>query len=80
MARADKEGLGYRFLSDIGGTLGLLLGASIRSFVELIELMVEILNYFRHKCLKEKTAVEKKRTHIPVKPVRMSRVKKKYLE
>lgn len=53
------------------------MGASILSFVELIELMVEILNYFRHKCLKEKTAVEKKRTYIPVKPVRMSRVKKR---
>lgn len=63
--------LGYRRYS-----LTLLGCASILSFVELIELMVGILNYFRHKCLKEKTAVEKKRTHIPVKPVRISRVKK----
>lgn len=58
---------GFRFLSDIGGTLGLFLGASILSFVELVQLMVEILNYFRHKCLKNKPAV--RRNCIQVEPV-----------
>lgn len=58
---------GFRFISDIGGTLGLFLGASILSFVELVQLMVEILNYFRNKCLKNKTAVKK--NCIQVKPV-----------
>nr|XP_019920401.2 amiloride-sensitive sodium channel subunit alpha [Crassostrea gigas] len=58
---------GFRFLSDIGGTLGLFLGASILSFVELVQLMVEILYYFRYKCLKNKPAVKKNR--IQVEPV-----------
>lgn len=70
---------GYRFLSDIGGALGLFLGASILSFVELVQLMVEILNHFRHiiiKYLKNKSAgKKKKKTLITVKPVQRSKVK-----
>lgn len=66
---------GYRFLSDIGGALGLFLGASILSFVELVQLMVEILNHFRHKYLKNKSAGKKKKTPITVKPVQRSKVK-----
>ncbi|XP_065926509.1 degenerin unc-8 [Magallana gigas] len=69
---------GYRFLSDIGGALGLFLGASILSFVELVQLMVEILNHFRHiiiKYLKNKSAGKKKKTLITVKPVQRSKVK-----
>lgn len=68
---------GYRFLSDIGGALGLFLGASTLSFVELVQLMVEILNHFRHiiiKYLKNKSA-GKKKTLITVKPVQRSKVK-----
>lgn len=71
---------GYRFLSDIGGALGLFLGASILSFVELVQLMVEILNHFRHiiiKYLKNKSAGKKKKTLITVKPVQRSKVKNK---
>lgn len=71
---------GNRFLSDIGGALGLFLGASILSFVELVQLMVEILNHFRHiiiKYLKNKSAGKKKKTLITVKPVQRSKVKKR---
>lgn len=68
---------GYRFLSDIGGALGLFLGASILSFVELVQLMVEILNHFRHKYLKNKTAGDKEKTPILVKPVQRSKVKRR---
>lgn len=68
----------YRFLADIGGTLGLFLGASLLSFVELFELLVEILNHFRHKCLKNRVAaMEKKKTRFLIKPVQKSKVKKR---
>ncbi|XP_048747868.2 degenerin deg-1-like [Ostrea edulis] len=47
---------GFRFLSDIGGTMGLFLGASLLSFVEIIQLLVELLNYLRRKCFKNKNS------------------------
>nr|XP_022336516.1 degenerin mec-10-like [Crassostrea virginica] len=64
---------GFRFLSDIGGALGLFLGASLLSFVEIVQLLVEILNYFRHKCFKDRTDVEKP-TCIFVEPMEGSNV------
>ena len=34
---------GVRFLSDIGGAMGLFMGASVLSFVEVLQLILEIV-------------------------------------
>lgn len=36
--------------------MGLFLGASLLSFVEIIQLLVELLNYLRRKCFKNKNS------------------------
>ncbi|KAK3580736.1 hypothetical protein CHS0354_005746, partial [Potamilus streckersoni] len=38
-----------RFLSDIGGALGLFTGASVLTIVELLQLIAEIIIYFSNK-------------------------------
>ena len=38
-----------RFLSDIGGAMGLFMGASVLSCVELLQLLLEILLYMRRR-------------------------------
>ncbi|KAL4239590.1 amiloride-sensitive sodium channel [Mactra antiquata] len=49
---------GVRFLSDIGGAMGLFLGASVLSMVEVAQLVLEIFLHLRHKyCNKNKTRV-----------------------
>ncbi|XP_062577909.1 acid-sensing ion channel 1-like, partial [Saccostrea cucullata] len=48
---------GFRFLSDLGGAMGLFLGASVLSFLELVQLFVELSNYLRRKCLQRKNKV-----------------------
>ncbi|KAL4239574.1 hypothetical protein ACF0H5_000385 [Mactra antiquata] len=49
---------GVRFLSDIGGTLGLFLGASVLSIVEVLQVIMEIILHLIHKfCNKGKTRV-----------------------
>lgn len=40
---------GFQFISDIGGALGLFMGASILSFVEVFQFLIEILNLMRNK-------------------------------
>lgn len=40
---------GFQFISDIGGALGLFMGASILSFVEVFQFLIEILNLLRNK-------------------------------
>ena len=64
----------FHFLSDIGGTLGLFLGASLMSFVEIVQLILEILNYFRNKCSKDKPKVKKKNC-TSVEPIEGFKVK-----
>ncbi|XP_061194679.1 FMRFamide-activated amiloride-sensitive sodium channel-like [Saccostrea echinata] len=59
----------FRFLSDLGGAMGLYLGASILSFLELVQLFVELSNYHRHKCLKRKSKVNESQIII-VKPTK----------
>ncbi|KAL4240209.1 hypothetical protein ACF0H5_001003 [Mactra antiquata] len=41
---------GVRFLSDIGGAMGLFLGASVLSLVEFAQLVLEIILHLRVKC------------------------------
>ncbi|XP_060598498.1 amiloride-sensitive sodium channel subunit alpha-like [Ruditapes philippinarum] len=38
-----------RFLSDIGGAMGLFLGASVLSFVEFVQLILEVFLFLKHK-------------------------------
>ncbi|XP_060598499.1 acid-sensing ion channel 4-A-like [Ruditapes philippinarum] len=38
-----------RFLSDIGGTMGLFLGASALTFVEILQLVLELILFIKHK-------------------------------
>ncbi|XP_060579534.1 uncharacterized protein LOC132736423 [Ruditapes philippinarum] len=38
-----------RFLSDIGGTMGLFLGASALTFVEILQLVLELILFMKHK-------------------------------
>ncbi len=47
-----EEELGYtaiQLLCDIGGSLGLLLGASVLTFFEIIEAMSAALLHFTHR-------------------------------
>ncbi|XP_061194680.1 FMRFamide-activated amiloride-sensitive sodium channel-like [Saccostrea echinata] len=60
---------GFRFLSDLGGAMGLFLGASLLSFLELVQLMVELFNYQRHKCRKRKIKANES-PNIIVKPTK----------
>ena len=53
---------GFQFVSDIGGALGLFMGASILSFVEVFQFLLEILNLLRSKIF-----VKRETTIIPVK-------------
>eukprot|EP00105_Crassostrea_gigas_P041363 XP_019925511.1 PREDICTED: degenerin mec-10-like [Crassostrea gigas] len=40
---------GYQLISDVGGALGLFMGASILSFVEVLQFIIELINFLRHK-------------------------------
>ncbi|XP_062577906.1 degenerin mec-10-like [Saccostrea cucullata] len=65
---------GFRFLSDLGGAMGLFLGASLLSFLELVQLLVELFNYHRQKCRNRKIEV-KKGSNVIVKPTKDTTVK-----
>ncbi|WAR23024.1 ASI1B-like protein, partial [Mya arenaria] len=43
-----------QFLSDVGGAFGLWIGLSILSFLEVVQLLVELCNYFVAKTCKER--------------------------
>ncbi|XP_061175624.1 FMRFamide-activated amiloride-sensitive sodium channel-like [Saccostrea echinata] len=40
---------GFQLISDIGGALGLFMGASILSFVEVLQFIIELLNFLLKK-------------------------------
>ncbi|XP_061175625.1 degenerin deg-1-like [Saccostrea echinata] len=40
---------GFQLISDVGGALGLFMGASILSFVEIFQFFIELLNLLRSK-------------------------------
>ncbi|XP_078319796.1 FMRFamide-activated amiloride-sensitive sodium channel-like [Crassostrea virginica] len=46
---------GFQLISDIGGALGLFMGASILSFVEVLQFMIELLNFLRHKIVSRRS-------------------------
>lgn len=50
-----------RFLSDIGGAMGLFLGASVLSFVEAVQLILEIFLYIKHKGDKKNRVIDLKK-------------------
>jgi hypothetical protein len=39
----------YNFISNIGGTLGLFLGISFLSFIEILEIIYEIICFLNRK-------------------------------
>lgn len=45
-----------RFLSDIGGAMGLFMGASVLSCVELLQLLLEIVCFCLRRCCGKRTA------------------------
>ena len=46
-------------LANVGGAMGLFLGISFLSFVEIVEILFEIVHYFVHKSKSNKISKEK---------------------
>lgn len=46
----------FQFMSDIGGTLGLCIGGSILSLFEFVQLLIEIIHFFRVKFTHQKSS------------------------
>ncbi|XP_062611576.1 amiloride-sensitive sodium channel subunit alpha-like [Saccostrea cucullata] len=47
---------GFQLISDVGGALGLFMGASIMSFVEIFQFFIELLNFLRSKVFRRPTS------------------------